>query len=253
MIVSLSSVAGSPGVSSWALLLAAAWPQTDTRDRVVLEAATDGGVFGARYGFGVDPGVSALAAVVRRERMLSAVDVSEFARPVADGLWLVPGPESGEQATVLWSSPGTAAAIAAAAAADDGRVWLIDAGRVHAGSVTFPLAAEAALAVVVCAGWPAELVQVPARVACLQRAAGSVGVMVVGKTDYGTVELAEFCGTGIVWHVPASTDVVHIAGAVLSSRRARHSLVWRSALDVAADIAARTTVPAGIGVLADGG
>ena len=220
---------------------------------MVVEAATDGGVYGARYGFGVDPGVSALAAAVRRERMLASVDVGEFARPVADGVWVVPGPESGEQATAVWSSPGTAAAIGAAAAGDDGRVWLVDAGRVHAGSVTFPLAASASLAVVLCSGWPAELVQVPARVAGLQRAAGSVGVMVVGKTDYGVGELAEFCGTGVVWQVPASADVVQIAGAVLSSRRARHSLVWRSALDVAADIAARTTVPVRVGVLADGG
>lgn len=48
MIVTLGSVRGSPGVTSWCLLLAAAWPEALGSERVVLEADVDGGVLAIR-------------------------------------------------------------------------------------------------------------------------------------------------------------------------------------------------------------
>ena len=68
MIVTLASVRGSPGVTSWALLLAAAWPAAVDAERVVVEADLDGGVLGARYGLGVDPGVVSLIAALAPQR-----------------------------------------------------------------------------------------------------------------------------------------------------------------------------------------
>lgn len=258
MIVTFSSVRGAPGVSSWTLLTAAAWPANDLRiaertgpvERVVLEADIDGGVYGARYGFGVDPGVSSLAAAVRRQRNAVRLDLVEIARHVAPDVWLVPGPESAEQSDAVWGSPSTAAAVAEVAAADD-RVWLVDAGRTRPGAATFPIVEYAALAILVCRPLPADLVQVPPRVSALQRAAGSVGVLVIGTCDYGASELADFFGTGLVWQAPAAKETVTLAGAVLSSRRARHSWLWRSALDVASGIAEH--VAPAVGVVTGGG
>ena len=204
---------------------------------MVLEADLDGGVYGARYGFGVDPGVSSLAAAVRRERDASRLDLVEVGRHVAEGVWLVPGPETAEQSIVVWGSPATAAAVAEAAAGDR-RVWLVDAGRTRPGSANFPLVEHAELAVLLCRPTPADLVQAPSRVAALQGAARSVGVLVIGRCDYGTAELAEFFGTGLVWKAPAGNELVTLAGAALSNRRARHSWLWRSALDIASGIAA---------------
>lgn len=246
MIVTFSSVRGAPGVSSWTLLTAAAWPATDPgsadhggrAERVVLEADLDGGVYGARYGFGIDPGVSSLAAAVRRESDASRLDLVEVARHVAEGVWLVPGPETAEQAHGVWGSPATAVAVAEAAAGDR-RVWLVDAGRTRPGSANFPLVEHAELALLLCRPSTADLVQAPSRIAALQRAARSVGVLVIGKCDYGTAELAEFLGTGLVWQAPAGDELVTLAGAALSTRRARHSWLWRSALDIASGIAAR--------------
>ena len=68
MIVVLGSVRGSPGVTSWSLLLATAWPVESGTERVVLEADAAGGVLGARYGWGVEPGLASLAAALRTER-----------------------------------------------------------------------------------------------------------------------------------------------------------------------------------------
>jgi MinD-like ATPase involved in chromosome partitioning or flagellar assembly len=233
MIVAWASVRGSPGATSWALLAAAAWPAAVDPERAVVEADLDGGVLGARYGLGVDPGVVSLIAALRRSDGRS-VPVEEHGRPVGPGLWLVPGPESGEQARSVWAE--TAAAVAERLAVDD-RVWLVDAGRVYGRSVTVPLVQHARLTVLVCRSGPEDLVQVPARVATLAGYCESVGVLVVGKVPYTAAELGEFFGTTPVWRAGAADDIAGIAGAVLSPGRARRSWVWRTALDVAGAIA----------------
>src|SRR3954447_20330643 len=108
MIVTLSSVRGSPGVTSWCLLLGAAWPPALGSERVVLEADVSGGVLGARYGLGVEPGAVSLLASLRRDG--DAVEVEGRGRRVADGVWVVPGPEAAEQAAAVWGP--TAEAVA---------------------------------------------------------------------------------------------------------------------------------------------
>ena len=245
MIVTLSSVRGSPGVTSWALLTAAAWPQAFGVQRVVLEADLDGGVLGARYGLGVDPGVAGLVAAVRRHGVGSELELSAFARQLPDGVWVVPAPESAEQCSVVWSSTTAVDGVASFAAADD-RVWIVDAGRVRAAGVAAPFVARSALAVVVCRDAQEDLVQVPSRVAALQRLGAAVGVLVVGKPPYHRDELVQFFGSGLLWQVEASKDLIGVAGAVVgNNRRARRTLVWRSALEVAAGIADRVAAAAG--------
>jgi hypothetical protein len=233
MIVTLASVRGSPGATSWALLAAAAWPPAIDARRVVFEADLDGGVLGTRYGLGVDPGVVSLIAALRRSDD-GTVPVEEHGRPAGQGVWLVPGPESGEQAQSVWA--GTAAGTAERLA-DDDHVWIIDAGRVHSGSVTMPLVRRSRLTVVVSGAAPEDLIQVPTRVAALAAQCESVGVLVQGKAPYTTAELGEFFGTTAVWRAGAADDIAAIACAVLSPGRARRSWVWRTALEVAEGIA----------------
>jgi MinD-like ATPase involved in chromosome partitioning or flagellar assembly len=234
MIVTLASVRGSPGVTSWSLLLAGAWPADTGRERVVVEADLDGGVLGARYGVGVDPGVVSLIAALRRD---GEIPVGEHGRAAGGGVWLLPGPESAEQTRTVWS--GTADAVAARLATDD-RVWLVDGGRLHAGASTLPFVARSAVTLVVCRSRPEDIVQVPARVAAL-RSAATVGVLVVGKTDYSGAELCDFFGTPVVWTVAGSDDLTALAGAVMVPGRARRSWVWRTALEVAASVACLAT------------
>ena len=71
------------------------------------------------------------------------------------------------------------------------------------------------------------------------RTARDVGVLVVGKAPYTTGELGDFFGTPVVWRVDAADDLPAVAGAVLSPGRARRSWLWRTALDVAAELAGR--------------
>lgn len=236
MIVALSSLRGSPGVTSWSLLLAGAWPIGV--ERVVLEADGDGGVLAVRCGLGVDPGVAALVAATRRhDAQTGRVTVDAFARRLGDEVWVIPGPESAERAAAVWAS---SADDVAAMAALDRRVWIVDGGRSAAGALAAPFTERAELAVVLTSARQEDLVAVPPRVRSLQGGgAAAVGVLVVGRPGYGLDELRAFFGTGLVWMVRVAGDAALTAPLTLSSRRARRSWLWREAVDVAAAFAER--------------
>ena len=231
-----SSTGGSPGATSWLMLLGAAWPAEYDVDRILVEAGHDGGVLGARYPeLGVEPGVAALAAAARRRQPGELLDVAEFGRQVADRLWVVPAPETAEAASVVW---GAAPAVTAAMASDP-RLWLVDGGRLGPSSPALVMSGASALSLVVSGVSQEELVRVPARVQVLQRAGSPVGVLLVGKAGYDNAELASFFGTGLLWSVPYQSDLPAWVSAVLSGGRSRRSWLWRHAVSLAAEIAER--------------
>jgi hypothetical protein len=231
VIVTLGSVRGAPGVTSWSLLLAAAWPVEFPGRRVVLEADPAGGVLGARYGWGVEPGAVRLVTGVRRNGT-SSLDVSGVARELGGDVWVVPGPESGDQARAVWAEGG--AAVADRLASDDG-VWFVDAGRVDDANPSVAFVDRSVLAVMVTGPYQEDLVQLPARVASLRGRCGSVAVLVSGRCSFDRSEIGVFCGADRVWVVPCRDDLVDEVGRLLGGGRARRSWLWRHALDVAAD------------------
>lgn len=235
MIVTLSSVAGSPGVTSWAVLLGAAWPPEFETERVVVEADLDGSVMGARFGIGVDPGTSSLVSAARRASG-QPLELSDIGRRVDPLAWLIPGPESAEASRQLWTSPGVSDNVADAAARDD-RLWFFDVGRAgpsdHAGAIF----ERAAMSVLLCRPDHEFLVQVPARVAAMKRAKCFTGVIVVGKPSFGLDELSGFFGADRTWVTADSDDLVVVSRKVWGERRVKRSQCWRSAVSVATDIA----------------
>lgn len=239
MIVTLSSSGGSPGVTSWAMLLAAAWPAEYRMERVVLEADLDGGVLGARCEIGIEPGAATLVSSARRIGE-GSLDIESCGRRVSDDAWLVPGPESAEHARPLWSGRNVAASVAAALAADE-RVWLVDVGRAAPSSSLAPLFEQATMSLVVTRPEHESLVQVPSRVDALRRATGMVGVMVVGKPAFADDELQHFFASNQLWTVENDRSLVDTARQVWSQRRARRSMLWRNAITVAADVADATS------------
>jgi MinD-like ATPase involved in chromosome partitioning or flagellar assembly len=240
VIVTVSSVRGAPGVTSWCLLLAAAWSADLTDERVVLEADCDGAVLAARHGCGVDPGAVSLIASSKRDSP-TRLAVEEHGRRVADRLWVIPGPETAETARPVWASGCSTLAPLLAA---DPRIWLVDAGRLGPGSPLDPLRAVAAAQVVVCRAGIEDLVQLPARVRTLRDGGRSrVGVLVIGRPAYRAEELSEFTAADRVWLAPEVHDLPRLAATAVQGGRARRSALWRCALDVAADLAALTVSP----------
>jgi hypothetical protein len=231
MIVAVGSIRGAPGATSWALLLAAAWPREFAERRVVLEADPAGGVVGARYGLGVEPGAVRMVTGIRRNGTTS-VQLEGVGREVHAGLFVVPGPESGEQARPVWTEG--APAVAARLARDPG-VWLVDVGRTDESNPSVVFADHAVLTVLVVGPRQEDLVPLPARVASLHARCASVAVIVSGRCVFAASEIEQFCGSDAAWVVPVRDDLVDEVGRLLRGGRARRSWLWRHALDVAAD------------------
>ena len=239
MIVAFTSVHGAPGVTTQTLLNAAAWPADLGTDRVVLEADPDGGVLGARYELGVDPGVVSLVSATRRVDGPLAVD--EHGRCVAPGLWVVPGPENAEQATAVWSA---GAETVAARCAIDEHVWLVDCGRLRGHLANVAFFRHAAQIVVVSGCRREDIVPLPAavdRLTALSRSgAAGVAAVFVGRLDYRPHEMAEFLGADVLGVVAADDDALTLAASAAAGGRGRRSLLWRSALETAAELAHRS-------------
>ena len=236
MIVTVGSVRGSPGVTSWSLLLAAAWPAESAAERVVLEADPDGGVLGVRYGLGVEPGAVSLLAALRHT--LSSVPVEDHGRHLGD-VWVVPGPEAAERARSVWSSSAEAAA---AHLVSDDRLLLVDAGRLHSANPSRVFVGSSVMTVLVSGRRLEDLVQLPSRIASLPPTSGGIGVLVVGKSGYDRAELADFVGISELWTVDHHADLVELSGQLLGGGRGRRSWLWRQAVDVARAIAEASAV-----------
>lgn len=241
MIITLASVRGSPGVTSWSLLLAAAWPSDVAVERAVLEADVAGGIMGARYGWGVDPGVVDLIAHLRR-RDGRTFSVADAGRLIADGVWAVPAPEDGDRLRRTWREE--AAQLADRLAADP-RVWLVDAGRVDASSPCLPFVSSSAMFVLVAGGRPDELVSVRQRLAALLPHCAAQGLLVTGSCAHSEDELREFSRVIDLWRTGPSRNLPEAVVLALDDTRARRrSTEWRRALEIAADLA-RVTATAG--------
>lgn len=243
MIVSLGSIKGAPGVTSWTVLLATAWPAAHAPERVVLEADPDGGALGARYGLGVEPGAVSLIAAARRATA-GAVAIEHHGRALGEGLWAVPGPDGREQARSVWASG--AEALADHVDADE-RLWLVDLGRLDLDGPVWPLVERSRLCVVVVSGRTEDLVRLPSAVERLANAAIAAGILVCGPMEYKVADVADFAATPHVWHVARVDDLPVIAAGAAGGGRARRTWLWRSAIDVAArmaDVVAAHATPA---------
>lgn len=218
-VVTLGSVAGSPGVTRLAVGIAASWPEPD-RTRVLLEADADGGRLGAELGIGVEPGLMAVALASRTPGLTVADVLEHGATPVGD--WFaVPAPPSAEQAhSVLAHSASTVADILACDPA--GAVWVVDAGRVSARSPAMPFALAADHVLVVTTGAFPALQLVPHRVDALRSVGCSVSVTVVEPTSWPADEIAEFVGADVAAVLPR----VKARSADLAAMRGKEWRTW---------------------------
>ena len=230
MIVTVSSVGGSPGVTSWALLLAAAWPVASGRQRVMLEADPDGGVLGARYGIGIDPGVVGLVASCRRSEGL---DVDLAGRSIGSGLWVVPSPESSEQVWPMWSA---GASVLAERLAQDDRVWVVDVGRLSPGSPVRPIALAAAVNVLLSHGRSEAVLKLQSRVGALHACAAPTVVLLAGSSGHTVEEVALFSGADEVAAAPACDQLERLVSKCLDGGRSRRHVIWRTAVDLAGQL-----------------
>jgi hypothetical protein len=192
VIVTVASVTGSPGATTLAVGLAAAWPTE--QPRLLLEADPDGGRLAAQIGINVEPGLVELA-VTARSGLLDRADFERCSAPM--GEWsLLPGPPSAEQ-----SASALAGSSAFAAGMSEG-VWIVDAGRLSTRSPALPLAIASRTTIVVTHGDLAHLQLLPHRIDSLTRAGCAVAVAVVEPTHWSADEIASFVGADVLGLLP---------------------------------------------------
>lgn len=233
MNVALGSVRGAPGVTSWTLLLAAAWPSEPDRRRVVLEADPDGGVLGARYGVGVEPGAITFVTALHRHTK-GPFDVDDHGRLLDERVLLIPGPESPDLAHSVWKEEARPTAVVMAMTKEHD--WFVDCGRLSIDAVSTGFTQLSSLNVIVAGAATEDLLQLPPVVRRLEATGGPVAVIVVGKPAHGVAEIAQFLGTDHIHVVPAVRNLASETAAVFRARGGRRSWLWRRAVGVAADL-----------------
>lgn len=198
MLVAVGSVKGSPGVTTFAVVLAACWPAAR---RVVVEADPAGGDLAARFGLRPSPGLVSLAAEVRTMTCPDGELVGRHTQPIGDGLRAVPAPPGAAEARAALAAmtPGGLAA-AQVSAADPETLIVIDAGRLDPAAP--PGLAEGADVLLVLASARADdLAHLPSRLKTLGRGCRQRRLLLVGD-GYPTSEVERELGASVSGRIP---------------------------------------------------
>jgi MinD-like ATPase involved in chromosome partitioning or flagellar assembly len=227
VIVSFASVKGAPGVTTMACLVGATWPS----DRRVMVAECDpsGGDLAARFGLSSRRGWPTFATAVRRSG--ASVAIEPHLQQLPGGLDVLIGPGGSDQT----DSVGATDDLLANLSDESAGVWdvLVDVGRLPSGDLpSSGWLARSDAVVILLRSDAASVLHVQNRAREIHAACGDrVALALVGGTEYGNEEIAEFTGLPVIGSVPfdpASAAVA--AGDQGSERRLSRSFLINSAL-----------------------
>jgi MinD-like ATPase involved in chromosome partitioning or flagellar assembly len=235
-LIALASVKGSPGCTTTALALAAAWPAPH---RLLLEADPGGGDLGPWLDLPQAPGLVGLAAAARHDH--GGETAWDYAQQIGDGLHVVVAPVGAEQATACLSTLGVTAI--GDASGRDPAVVIADCGRLDPGSPALRIAAQADHAVLVIRPQVSELAHLAPRIAGLSRAGLRLGLLLAPATRripaepaYSAQEIAATLDLPVHATIPA--DPRTVAHLIASRGRPERAMRRRPLLRTAAALAA---------------
>lgn len=214
------SAKASPGVTTAALLLAAALPES----ALLVEADGDGGSLGARFGLRDEPGLRTLA--VRARRGLEPASVIDHTQPIGDVPVLV-GPASAEEASAVLCTLAESMGEAMRAI---GHTTIVDAGRARPNGPAWPLVSCASLRLVICRPRLDEFRPAASLVAELQRDGRPVGLLCVGAGPYSPNEFAAEAGAELWGVLPDDARAAaSLRGEPANPRVLQRSRLWLTA------------------------
>jgi MinD-like ATPase involved in chromosome partitioning or flagellar assembly len=189
-VITIGSVAGSPGATSLTLALAAAWP----RRSLVVDADPDGGRLAARCDLPVRPGLTELAGAARTG-LSDPADVWRFVQRSPMGLDLVVAHPAAEQvASALRAA--SAPIVDALLRLGDTDV-LVDVGRVRPGTLAGALLLAADRRIIVTGTRLDDTVALTHRLDLLD-GFGGAEIVVAGVGEYSSAELAHVLGRPVL-------------------------------------------------------
>jgi MinD-like ATPase involved in chromosome partitioning or flagellar assembly len=204
-LLAVASNRGSPGCTTTALAIAAAWPSARGAPLLV-EADPDGGVLAARAGLGIRPGLIELCG--RSRVALTDDDVWSFAQELPGALPVLVGHPAAEQCHAALRAAGPRLADYLAAMPE--RDAVVDVGRLRPGTPAAAIISRADTLVVVVRPTVEEIGAVAHRVGALIEL-GAV-LVVVGDRPYSAREVA------------AAVDVP-VVGVIADDGRGAHALM----------------------------
>lgn len=238
-LVALASLKASPGVTTAAVALGAAWPQGP---RVaVAEWDPAGGDLAARYGLADTSGLVSLAAACRHERDPELL--WRHAHHLPSGLPVLPAPVGGEQARAALGALATGFAEPAARIAHDpGTVVVADCGRLEPGGAASPLIRRANMLCVLARPVLAELAHLSSAAEGVRAMSDDIALVLVGTGPYTRDEVADVLGMPVRAVLPTDPKAAALlSGETLGSRGQRRLPLLRAAGSLAEDISAATT------------
>lgn len=220
--LAVASVKHSPGATTVALALAAAWAEDG--EVLLVEADPAGGDLAVRLGLRSHPGLTSLAAAGRRSS--SSLDTRTHSQALASGARVVLAPTAPEEA---------AAAVAALAnrlprdLASSGGNAVVDCGRWHPTSPARALLERADLAVVALRPTVEGVEHLRSRLDTLAVPAGRLAVALVGERPYGPAEVEAALGLPVLGSVAVDPRGVASLQDVSPARTLRRTPIVRSA------------------------
>ncbi|MEW6473552.1 MAG: hypothetical protein AB1679_14895 [Actinomycetota bacterium] len=233
-LVALLSAKGSPGVTTAAVALAAAWPAG--RCAVVVETDVAGGDLAPTCGLSLEPGLGSLASAGRHG--FDSATLLSHTQLLPCGVRAVVAPPSDNEtgAALDALTPNLEAAMAS------GTVdVLADCGRFAYDDAVETMLHLADLAVMVARPTLAGVEHVASRLRILRSMATQVALVLVGERSYPAAEVAEALACevlGVLADDPRGAQSLLSPGGISTWWLARSSLV-RSARAVAGTVASR--------------
>jgi hypothetical protein len=201
MLVAVVSVKGSPGVTTFAIALAARWPAPCRP--VLVEADPSGGDLATRFSLESTPGLLSLAAAARRSA--DPALVWQHAQGLPGGLPVVAAPPDADRArgalSALAPDPAAGAGVLRAAANLPDTVLIVDCGRMDAGSAALPIVRAADAMVLLTGAHADDLAHLPRRLPAIGRWSAHPVLLLVGE-GYSPAEVARELGVPPLGRVP---------------------------------------------------
>lgn len=204
MLIALASVKSSPGVTTAALALAAAWRNAPRR--LLVEADPSGGDLSLWLGLPAGIGLAGLAAAARHRH---EPDLPwQHARELAGGTHLITAPAGAGQAAACVTALAASGLPQGLAVGPE--PVLADCGRLYPGSPAIPLAAAAAVTLLVVRPRVSELAHLEPRIRGLEQAGLKLALILVTgerrqppEPEYPAGEITAALGVPVQASLPA--------------------------------------------------
>ena len=235
-IFAVASLHGSPGATTLAVGLAAAWPEATGRDRLVVEADPDGGVLAARFAsLRADRTLADAAAALAVRRRFDRDRLLEQTRLVWASLPVLVAPPSADETQRALHTAGELLAAGLAGAADLDAI--VDLGRLTAHSAALPLARRAVVTALVVRPRFEDVALLTARVRELRAVDVAPSIVVIGTAPYAPREIADAAGAPLLAVLPNEPQTAAVlGGSGGNDRRLRRSLLWRTIAELASQL-----------------